>query len=157
MGSRGAGLPRGSGGAAAGDASFMNPSESFNRYIRQRRDVDPDGKFDLIAHGTPNGIQIEHNGIRVLINSRTAAQMIKRLPDYNGQPIRLLSCNTGARAEGFAQNLANKLGVVVEAPSDIIWAYPNGRHVIAPNNGKGKPDLRKRGHFIQYKPGGNKR
>lgn len=89
--------------------------------------------------------------------------MIKRLPGYNGQSIRLLSCSTGSDCAGFAQNLANKLGVTVYAPSDKLWAYGNGRHVIAPASstrdrfGNPQPDLNRTGRFVRYIPGGNKR
>lgn len=55
---------------------------------------------------------------RIEVNSRTAVQMIKRLPGYErGQSIRLLSCSTGVRRDGFAQNLANKLNATVYAPT----------------------------------------
>jgi len=64
--------------------------------IRKRKDIDPDGKFDLIAHGTSTYVQFEHNGKTININSRTVAKLIKQMPGYKkGQPIRLLSCNTG--------------------------------------------------------------
>lgn len=49
--------------------------------------------------------------------------MIKQNPQYKkGQTIRLLSCSTGSISNGFAQRLANKLGVKVEAPVDVLWA-----------------------------------
>lgn len=66
--------------------------------------------------------------------------MIKNNPQYNGQPIRLLSCNTGKLPDGFAKNLVNKLGTNVSAPNDIIWTYLNGKLTIGPtptsNTGK---------------------
>lgn len=164
MGSRGARADRGSGSpAAAGDASFMSPTDDFDRFIRRRCDVDPSGKFDLIAHGTPRGIQIEHNGDKILVNSRVAAQLIRRLPGYDGQNIRLLSCNTGSLSDGFAQNLANKLNVTVYAPNDTLWAWPSGYHAIAAprpsraHPGRMEPDMTRRGRFVQYTPGGNRR
>ena len=48
-----------------------------------------------------------------------------------GQPIRMLSCDTGKGAGSFAQNLANKMGVPVEAPTELVWAYPNGQKFVA--------------------------
>lgn len=81
--------------------------------------------------------------------------MIQQSPDYiKGQPIRLLSCSTGKCDTGFAQNLANKLGVPVQAPSDLIWAFPSGKMIIAPRRStnpssplSNQPDLRKVGEF----------
>ena len=39
----------------------------------------------------------------------------------------MLSCDTGACDAGFAQNLINKMGVPVQAPAELVWAYGNGR------------------------------
>lgn len=145
-------------GVAAGDASFMGGNEAFLRNIRNRSDVDPGGVFDLIAHGTSDGVQVEHLGSTLTINSRVAASRVRRLPGFHGQDIRLLSCSTGARSDGFAQNLANKLGVSVWAPSDLLWAYPNGTHFVAPRDPKhpNRPHPWRRGKFIEYRPGGNR-
>ncbi|MBR6223220.1 MAG: hypothetical protein IKQ71_07265 [Lachnospiraceae bacterium] len=53
-----------------------------------------------------------------------------------------MSCGTGKLNEGFAQNLANKMGVEVKAPSDTLWLFSNGKMVIGPtmykNTGKWK-------------------
>ena len=134
----------------------MRKDDNFVKFIAKRKDVDPKGTFDLIAHGTADGIEVMHNGNKIVENSRTAAKLIQRLPGYHGQNIRLLSCSTGARSEGFAQNLANKLNVKVKAPSDILWAYDNGHYFVAAKGANGRADLSKRGKFIIYKPGGNK-
>ena len=48
--------------------------------------------------------------------------------------MRLISCSTGAKSDGIAQQLANKLGVNVLAPSDTLYIYPNGSTVIGPNS-----------------------
>lgn len=44
----------------------------------------------------------------------------------------VLSCGTGSTPNGFAQNLANKMGVEVMAPSDTIWAFPADKLTIGP-------------------------
>ena len=51
----------------------------------------------------------------------------------SGFPIRLISCKTGKNVDGFAQNLANKLGRKVIAPSDTVWIHPSGKMTIGPN------------------------
>ena len=57
----------------------------------QQEDVDPNGKFDLIAHGTSSRVELEHNGKKILVNSRTIAKLLKNMPGYKkGQDIRLL-------------------------------------------------------------------
>ena len=140
---------------------------TYFKNIARRTDIDANGIYDVVAHGASNRIQIEHNGINMYIDSRTLAHLLKTDSKYGRkQPIRLLSCNTGTSTQGFAQNLANKLNVVVYAPTNIVWAYPNGRHIVAPrlsndpsNPNYDYPDLSrsKRGKFIPFYPGGNRK
>lgn len=100
------------------------------------------------------------NGTKVLVDHRVASKLIRNSPGYNGQGIRLLSCSTGGCDTGFAQNLANKLGVPVKAPTDLLWAYPNGKLVVAPRTSLNPnspffntPDLSKQGTFKTFTPG----
>ena len=85
---------------------------------------------------------------------------IKSKTDYkHGQPIRLLSCDTGSSTSGFAQNLANKLNVVVEAPTKLVWAYPNGKYFVAGRrkDNPNLPDMNNPGVFKKFYPGGKKK
>lgn len=140
---------------AYGDASFMGDKDQFLKNIKNRSDVDVNGYFDLIAHGTAATLEVDHNGNKIYINSRTTAKLIKQMPGYKGQNIRLLSCNTGAVTSGFAQNLANKLNVNVSAPTSLLWADKSGKHFVADGkyvNGILVPDMSKPGYFKTYKP-----
>ena len=72
----------------------------------------------------------------------------------NGQPIRLLSCDTWACDTGFAQNLANKMGVPVKAPTKLVWAYGDRKMIVAPRSSLSQssplfnvPDLSSQGVF----------
>nr|WP_227544218.1 VENN motif pre-toxin domain-containing protein [Acinetobacter bereziniae] len=149
----------------AGATSFMTKDDAFYKFASKRSDIDPNGMYDVIAHGAPNKIEITVNGKAILIDQRTASQLIQKSEGYQkGQPIRLLSCSTGSCDVGFAQNLANKMGVPVQAPTDLVWSYPNGKMVIAPrlsNNpskpGYNQPNLSKIGEFKIFTPGGNKK
>ena len=142
---------------AGGDASLMNEREDFYRNIKNREDVDPDGVFDLIAHGNSKCIEVSHNGEDKKIDWRSAKRLIERMPGYKkGQPIRLLSCNTGSGSLSFAQNLANKMNVVVYAPNNFLWAWPWGEHAVY-GRIDDKPDYNKPGKFIMFVPGGNKK
>lgn len=138
-----------------GDATFMDSDDAFLKNISNRTDIDANGYFDVIAHGTPNGIQITHNGQKIIVNSRIAARLIQNMAGYNGQPIRLLSCSTGSLDNGFAQNLANKLNVEVYAPTNFLWATPNGTYFVAGKTKVGAPDMNIKGIFKLFKPGGN--
>ncbi len=95
------------------------------------------------------------------VNHRVAARLIENSPGYQkGQPIRLLSCDTGKGAGSFAQNLANKTGVPVEAPTELVWAKPNGDKFVAAGkyvtgaNGQRTlvPDMSKPGTFQVFEP-----
>lgn len=141
--------------AAAGSAIFMSPDDDFIPYISSRRDVDANGFYDVIAHGTPNYIEVMHNSQVLRVSHRTLAQMLKHNTRYRGEAVRLLSCSTGSAAGKFAQNLANKLGVPVKAPTDILWAQPNGVYYVAGQKivqGTRYPDFAKPGKFKTFYP-----
>lgn len=147
-------------GAAAGDAVFQSDPGQFFANVGKRTDKDRNGIFDIVAHGGSAIIQVTHGGKTVEVNARTVAKMLQARTDYRrGQPIRLLSCNTGSSTAGFAQNLANKLNVVVEAPTKLVWAYPNGRIIVAGRLASNPqlPDLNDRGYFRKFFPGGKKK
>ncbi len=86
------------------------------------------------------------------------SKLIKRYKSLKNKPIGLLSCNTGADPNGFAQNLANKLGVKVMAPNKVFWCWPNGNHVVASRSKANPriPNLGDLGEFVEFIPGGNK-
>lgn len=87
-----------------------------------------EGFFDFAAHGTSNSI--EYGTRDNTMNAREVARIIRHNESYNGEKVRLLSCSTGSTEEGFAQQLANALGVEVEAPTDILYVYPDGRMMV---------------------------
>lgn len=118
--------------------------EGDNFLIFASRAQQPTGVLDVIVHGRPTMVDIGD----YTVNHRVLANLITKNPQYKGQPIRLLSCNTGALPNGFAQNLANKLGVPVSAPNNIIWAYSNGRLTI------GATPTINNGSFINFMPWG---
>ena len=149
-------LPWNKGGSySVGDATFMDSDDSFFRYIQKRADVDANGYYDIIAHGTPNGIQITHNGQHMIVDHRTAARLIQNADGYNGQGLRLLSCNTGALDDGFAQNLANQLNVEVYAPTNYLWATQDGNYFVAGMTNQKGPNMSELGIFKLFIPGGS--
>lgn len=56
-------------------------------WVQMREYVDTNGYLDVIAHGTPNGIQITHNGQHMTVDHRTASRLIQNSDGYNGQTI----------------------------------------------------------------------
>ncbi|MDD1149603.1 hemagglutinin repeat-containing protein, partial [Pseudomonas sp. TNT2022 ID357] len=143
------------GAVTPGQINFMGDAEQFFKYASKRSDIDADGFFDVVAHGSKKKIEIvTPNGI-VMADQRVVSKLIESNPGYSGQPIRLLSCDTGACDTGFAQNLANKMGVAVKAPTNLVWAYDDGRLVVAPRSplNENLPDLLNQGTFKIFTPG----
>ncbi len=143
-------------GEAAGDITYMSQNDAFAKNAAQRTDVDPGGVLDVVAHGSSTGIEI--NG-RV-VDAADAANAISGNRQFQGQPIRLLACNTGACSTGFAQQLADALGVNVTAPNKFIWASPGGKLSVSgatPVSGPGgtsvlRPNPNDPGAFVTFRP-----
>lgn len=143
----------------SGDISFRSGNQVFFDYISRRNDIDSNNTLDIVAHGSENYIQVSHHGKDILIDSRTLAKMIKRNSQFKRNGIRLLSCNTGSSKTGFAQNLANKLGVPVMAPDKLLWSDNKGKTVVAGRSRTNPhfPSTTDKGNFITFYPGGNKK
>lgn len=140
---------------AFGSTDYMKPTDNFSRFIKNRKDIDVNGFYDIIAHGNPISIEVQHNGKSITINHRIAAKLFKHDKQYKGEGIRLLSCSTGKLSSGFAQNLANKLNVPVQAPTDILWARPSGKYYVAAGknvNGRLIEDRNSPGKFRTFYP-----
>lgn len=93
-------------------AKLVTPKENF---------------FDVAMHGSPSAVAFGSREANM--SPRLLASFIRHYDGYNGQNIRLLSCNTG-NTNGvdicFAEELANALGVLVEAPNNYLIIEPNG-------------------------------
>lgn len=129
--------------------------------LKSMQRVKNHGTFDVGIHGGPTsvGYQVKNGAAHLAenwhsFNHREVASLM-RAHGWNGEPVRLLSCQTGMKSDGFAQDLANTLGVKVEAPNDFLWVYPNGRTAVAPFNNSGTymhPTIR--GGFETFLPNG---
>ena len=93
-----------------------------------------EGYTDVAVHGGPDHVAIFRivNGqeYKIVLSHRALARFLKSDSGYTGGNIRLLSCKTGSKTGVFAQNLANKLGVVGKAPSDTLHIWHSGQMVI---------------------------
>ena len=96
------------------------------------------GYTDVGLHGSQNSVQVvKMNGQTVNMNAKQFAEYLRNSLDFNGGNIRLISCNTGANAKGFAQQLANQLGVNVLAPKKAVYIWSNGHLTIGQGAIKG--------------------
>ncbi|NLL05726.1 MAG: hypothetical protein GX270_08060, partial [Clostridiaceae bacterium] len=83
------------------------------------------GYTDVVVHGSENSFWVLQNGVEVAVDQRALATFLKN-NGYSGGPIRLVSCNAGALTDGIAQDLANKLGAEVIAPSQYVYIWNDG-------------------------------
>ncbi|WP_254780421.1 DUF637 domain-containing protein, partial [Pseudomonas azotoformans] len=146
--------------AVPGPTNFMGDADQFFKNASKRTDIDAEGFFDVVAHGSKQKIEIFTPNGTVMADQRVVSRLIENNPGYNGQPIRLLSCDTGGCDTGFAQNLANKMGVPVKAPTNLVWAYGDGKMIVAPRSSLSQssplfnvPDLSNQGVFKVFYPG----
>ena len=142
-------------------AIIVNPNRTNERlHIFAKNIKKEKGFYDIVIHGEKNTFMIYNPNTKsnkrtdypnwTDISHRTLSKYIKSKKDYKGEAIRLISCHTGELSNGVAQNLANKLKVIVKAPSDTVWVHPNGTLSI------GKTDIEKNGHWNYFYPKINK-
>jgi hypothetical protein len=136
------------GGPAAGGANFMAPGDPFPRFAA--RAAPEPGYYDVTVHGSARDFGASPSSWKAgeTFSHRQLARLVSQRPDYQGEPIRLMACRTGAPGATAAQNLANKLGVEVMAPSDTLWAWPDGRLTIGPTASQNT------GQWERFLPGG---
>lgn len=100
--------------------------------------------FDVAMHGSSTAVG--YGTLETNMSPRLLASVIRHIDGWNGQNIRLLSCSTGKQIGEeycFAEELANALGVIVKAPTDTLYIFPNGRIQVGKRN---------KGSMRDYKP-----
>jgi hypothetical protein len=101
------------------------------------------GLTDVFIHSTSDSFHVLHNGSWIKLSHRDIANFLKS-KGVSGD-LRLISCDAGQGQ--LAQNLANKLGVTVEAATTKVGV---------PIDFKSAPLLEPGGIWIPFKPGGGR-
>jgi hypothetical protein len=116
--------PSGSDGQLPVSAADIEARTTENR-IRLADDVadvlvTPDfgGYLDVVMHGDAEGAEADICGHRVPFSLEQVVAMVQQSPSWGHRPVRLMSCSTGQAA--YAKELADRLGVPVYAPSDVL-------------------------------------
>lgn len=109
---------------------FVNKNDDTFHYSSR---IEEDEEFDtVICHGSEYKVYISTNdGEEIEYTAEEFAKRITNSASYSGKDIKLVSCNTGAKDDGFAQQLANILGVKVLAPTEAIWLNVYGELFIS--------------------------
>ncbi|MFI6870185.1 ADP-ribosyltransferase [Nocardia sp. NPDC050406] len=118
----------------APDRTAIGDSPEVQRAFRNVRN---DGAHDVVVHGNRFGSPTADGNAE--ITPQQVIDAIRNNPHYvPGTPIRLLCCFSGMDI-GFAQQIADALGVPVLAPTDAVGvrSTPNSPAVI-PENGNWK-------------------
>ncbi|MFG2771588.1 hypothetical protein [Streptomyces sp. NPDC048350] len=87
-----------------------------------------EGAFTLDLHGTPTSVEVDGLSINA---EELGAYLASDKSDWDGEPIRLMSCETGQGEEPFAQELADNLGVPATAPTELAWSDSQGNSWVA--------------------------
>lgn len=116
-----------------------------------------DGTLDVAVHGSPTDFALTDGLDVTSLSHREIARLIERNPKFDGQSIRLISCNTGALPNGAAQHLANKLGVPVLAPNKKLWVFFDGALEVGEGHlRRGRPVITDPGEWVRFQPGGGR-
>lgn len=105
--------------------------------------------YDVALHGSSTAVGFGSQ--KTNMSPRLLASVIRHSDGWNGQNIRLLSCDTGKRDGDdycFAEELANALGVKVKAPGGTLFVNARGEMYIGEIGD---------GVFITYKPNERRR
>jgi hypothetical protein len=98
------------------------------------------GHHDVVVHGSPNGnLIVDGNEV----NPSQIAEAVTGNPNYNGGPIRMVVCHSGA--SGAGQQVADALGVEVTAPTDRVGTD----RYLGPNQ---TPQIANGGEWITFTP-----
>ncbi|WP_277953646.1 WXG100-like domain-containing protein [Saccharopolyspora soli] len=124
--------------------------------------VDPK-RFTVEVHGSPTGVRLGDKDL----NAKELAEIIRNSPGYTpGEPIRLLSCRTGADlpdgSPNFAQQLSKELGVEVLAPNTDAWVDNYGNLYASKDrasfdpgaSGTPQPSFDEPGQWTSFRPNG---
>ncbi len=106
--------------------------------LAQQLEPEP-GFYDVVLHGYPYGL--EYFGEK--IDVETLCAIIAQRKDYHkGTNIRLIACQAGAKADGVAQYIADKLRVTVVAPDKlgIVERKLNGKTIVYSGSASGVHD-----------------
>jgi RHS repeat-associated protein len=111
--------------------NWINPDTDWELY-NQANAWNPTDVYSIVAHGMvyPNGQSADllANLDGSPITPEQLARYIRNDPNWNHKPIELRACSAGQHGwNSFAQKLANKLGVDVTAPTDILSWDENGK------------------------------
>lgn len=114
---------------------FGDDAATFRNFLRLKERAH-DGFYNILCHGSEKNVLI--NGKK--LKPQELADLILKQGYEKGEPIRLISCHTGSKPNGFAKKLAEILEVEVIAPTERISVDDLGNFIHD-----------KKGKFVTFK------
>jgi hypothetical protein len=109
------------------------------------------GTLDVFVHGTVDEFIVMRDGVKIVLDHRRLATYLGKA-DVRPRRVRLIACQSGAHPKGAAQHLANKLGIPVLAPTDLVHInQETGALTVGPD------ELTPTGTWIEYTPAPSER
>jgi hypothetical protein len=113
--------------------SFMPPGDVLHEEAEKIQPTP--NEYSAIIHGNTQVVGVNHPGDGwQFLDPKQMAQVIRSDPDWKGQPVHLVSCDTGKKpSDGspeYAQRLADELGVDVSAPTEKVYCV-NGQNWVS--------------------------
>ncbi|WP_375430778.1 hypothetical protein [uncultured Friedmanniella sp.] len=106
--------------------AYYEPGD--DRMVDAAAQVPPDeGSYTVDMHRDTDYVYIGSDQL----SPDDLATMLEHDSRYEGGPIRLFACDTGQTADGFAQQLSNRMSVPVLAPTELAWSGPDGIFVTS--------------------------
>lgn len=139
---------------------FVDTKDKLHDYAKKIKPLE--GYDDFVCHATPDEFLIYDGDYKMPITPERYAELIKLSSDFHDGPIRIISCQAGAKANGVAQKLADELGVKVLAPTEIVNVDDKGRMFVSDNetladlwddaSDEEKAKFKETGTWVEFEP-----
>jgi hypothetical protein len=113
-------------------------------------------RYTVDLHGSSDSVRVGNTEL----TPKDLADIIRGSGDWDGkQPIRLISCQTGTKSDGFAAQLSRELGVDVVSPTKDAWVddmgnvFASSTHFDA-KRGDFSPGWPPNGDWVTFRPDG---
>jgi hypothetical protein len=117
---------------AKASALFVGKTDLLYEHAQRIKPLD--GYDDFVCHATADTFLIYSGNEEIKMPAKEYAEHIKASSSFHNRPIRIISCQSGEKADGAAQQLANELGVNVLAPTEEVSVDEDGRMFVSNND-----------------------
>ena len=124
-------------GITKANGVFVNNTEQLARFAKKIKPEEGFSDFTCHSDGVSFYIDMTGNGKEedyLEITPEELAKHIKDSKEYQGGPVRIISCKAGSSDDGAAKRLAEALGDKVKAPTEDIHVEENGEIFISDND-----------------------